>query len=493
MPITASSRAGFPRTGNSFLSTTLPDYNRVIRSTDIFANTMDARIKNSLETLAREAAANEEPMYVVGGTLRDALIDRDTHDLDLTCANARQWAEGFARSNRSRCVTLHGEPGEEVYRVPLGKEFFCDFGTLRGNHIEDDLAHRDFTINAMAQPLTAFLEGSAEMIDLYQGREDIKNRVIRLLPGTPIEDDPLRMLRAFRLAALLGFEMEPGTLDAIRKLCGMMARVSGERVSQELLKLFGTPDPRADLLANTGLLAELRTGAGLQEADLIDAGTVYKRGQQWWDDDAAPLSQHRESYKNYFAQGEHRALFGISGLVVPRPAADIDEVSPILFKENLADKFMQHYRFSNQQRHWVAACCSLASLFIGLTRNAPCAPPSPSQMFRWCQEHGPSIVPALFMALMAHPQGDDPPRDLKVFLETLYDFHANRYIPASKLEPLLTGNDLMETFNLRPSPLFKTILNRLEEARVLGDIQTREQAETLTRTILDNPAANGLP
>ena len=102
MPITASSRAGFPRTGNSFLSTTLPDYNRVTRSTDIFANTMDARIKNSLETLAREAAANEEPMYVVGGTLRDALIDRDTHDLDLTCANARQWAEGFARSNRSR-------------------------------------------------------------------------------------------------------------------------------------------------------------------------------------------------------------------------------------------------------------------------------------------------------------------------------------------------------------------------------------------------------
>ena len=154
---------------------------------------------------------------------------------------------------------------------------------------------------------------------------------------------------------------------------------------------------------------------------------------------------------------------------------------------------MQHYRFSNQQRHCVAACCSLASLFIGLTRNAPCAPPSPSQMFRWCQEHGPSIVPALFMALLAHPQGDDPPRDLKVFLETLYDFHANRYIPASKLEPLLTGNDLMETFNLRPSPLFKTILNRLEEARVLGDIQTREQAETLTRTILDNPAANGLP
>ncbi len=448
---------------------------------------MDARAKNCLQQLAQEAAAHGDALHVVGGTLRDCLLHREFQDLDLACPNAGHWATWFARNTRSKCIPLHSEPGKEVFRVPLGKRFFCDFSTLQGSDIQEDLACRDFTLNAIAQPLEQFLNGGKNFIDPYGGLADIQGHRIRLLPGFPFQDDPLRMLRATRLSANLGFEIESETLEAIGCNVKLIERVSAERISQELLKLFASPDPRLPLLEKSGLLGELRNHAGVIEDELISPGTVFDRLKNWWHDDTQPLAQFRDDYRHYFETGENRALFGIAALVIPATPPDGTLwKGPLLNLSRLAWGFMEHYRFSNQQRDCVAGLSSVTANWIFLTRDGRPAPPEPAQMFRWAKAGGHLFPSALLMTLMAHPLGDAPPESLKVFLETLYVFYTRRYLPASKLKPLLSGNDLMQTFNLRPSPLFKQILGKIEEARVLGEIQTREQAESLTRLLIAN-------
>lgn len=189
---------------------------------------------------------------VVGGAVRDALLGREVRDLDVV-VGADVTAVRDACADQSWCRTIYAV-GERygTLGVVLADGTVVEVSSVRAADIEHDLAHRDFTVNAMAMSWP-----SRVLIDPTGGTADLVNRVLRA-PGEPAErfaEDPLRVLRAARFVAELGFSVEPATLSAARAAAPLLTGVAPERVRDELSRLLmGTH-------AADGLRTALRTGA----------------------------------------------------------------------------------------------------------------------------------------------------------------------------------------------------------------------------------------
>lgn len=218
-----------------------------------------AGVRGCLDTL-RQAGYAAHP---VGGCVRDLLLGRTPGDYDLcTSARPEQVMALFERTiptgiQHGTVTVLTGDGPVEV------TTFRREGGYADGRHpdgvafdvgLTEDLARRDFTINAMA------LGPEGEVVDPFDGRDDLNAGIVRCVgePDRRFAEDALRMLRAVRFAAQLGFAIAPETEEAIRRNAGRMARVSGERIKAELEKILLSPHPeRAGELLRWGLLAHL--------------------------------------------------------------------------------------------------------------------------------------------------------------------------------------------------------------------------------------------
>jgi putative nucleotidyltransferase with HDIG domain len=208
--------------------------------------------------------------YVVGGSVRDALLRRAADDWDLA-TDARPDRvlaifPGAVYENQFGTVAIR--EGDDVHEVTTFRtdHDYADFRRPHrvefGNDVRLDLARRDFTVNAIAWGADAQAAGdAAELVDPFDGVADVERRLIRAVgePAARFREDALRMLRAVRLAAVLDFEIEPETFEAIRANASLAAHVSGERVAAELGKLLAAPRPSVGLrlLAGAGLLEVL--------------------------------------------------------------------------------------------------------------------------------------------------------------------------------------------------------------------------------------------
>jgi poly(A) polymerase len=209
-------------------------------------------------------------LYLVGGPVRDALLGRLPPDLDFaTDARPEQILELVSPLGPTWTTGItFGTVGVQLTHD--GVEHRCEITTYRsdayasgsrkpsvtfGTTIEGDLSRRDFAANAMAIQLP--LQAARPVIDPFGGLDDLAKRLLRT-PGAPqqsFDDDPLRMLRAARFAAQLGFEVDAAALAAIREMASRLGIVSAERIRDELTKLLLAPDPRRglELLVDTGL------------------------------------------------------------------------------------------------------------------------------------------------------------------------------------------------------------------------------------------------
>jgi tRNA nucleotidyltransferase (CCA-adding enzyme) len=254
-----------------------------------------APVGHLLDTLWQGSQA----AYVVGGSLRDALLGREPADWDLTTnAPPERICKLFPRSlyeNRFGTVVVrHAGRQYEItafrrdasysdFRHPDAVEF--------GESIEEDLARRDFTVNAMAWGARSGEEPA--FVDPHGGRDDLARRLLRAVgePDRRFREDALRMIRAVRLAATLDFEVEDDTLAAIGRNAELAAHLSGERIFTELGKLLasGRPSVGLRLMADTGLLAVIAPDLARQR------GLAQNKieGEDLWDHtlrtvDAAP-------------------------------------------------------------------------------------------------------------------------------------------------------------------------------------------------------------
>ncbi len=224
-------------------------------------------IFNKLSELAGET---QDEIYVIGGFVRDLLLNRPSKDIDiLVVGNGIRFAEAAAKILKTKVsvfknfgtAMLRSDDLEiefvgarkESYRAESRKPI-VENGTL-----EDDQKRRDFTINAMALALNKSNFG--QLIDPFNGIEDLRNKLIRtpLAAAETFSDDPLRMLRAIRFACQLSFNIDEDAIDAIKKKRERIKIVSMERVSDELNKIILSPKPSVgfNYLFDTGLLKEI--------------------------------------------------------------------------------------------------------------------------------------------------------------------------------------------------------------------------------------------
>ncbi|HET9214152.1 MAG TPA: hypothetical protein VFN93_05320 [Gaiellaceae bacterium] len=202
-------------------------------------------------------AVGDETAWVVGGSVRDELLGRKVVDTDVACAEPEPAARRYARLARGAVFPLSERHG--AWRVAFRDGTTVDFTPLRGT-IEDDLATRDFTVNAMARAL-----GSAELVDPLGGVEDLEARRLRAVSPRVFEDDPLRLLRAVRLEDELGFRLDAGTEELVRSAAAQAGEPAGERILAELERLSPAGFRRAGEL---GLLAPL--GGSAERLDYVD-------------------------------------------------------------------------------------------------------------------------------------------------------------------------------------------------------------------------------
>ena len=189
-----------------------------------------------------------ERAYIVGGSLRDMLLSQKPHDFDLaSSAEPLRVCEIFSDMHVIKTGLAHGTVTVMSKGNPIEITTFRVDGEYRDmrrpesviftRRIEDDLSRRDFTVNAMAYNETDGL------IDLFCGKEDLENKVIRTV-GDPYErfsEDALRIMRAFRFSAQLGFEIENKTLEAAGALAERLSLIAKERIFSELIKLICSP------------------------------------------------------------------------------------------------------------------------------------------------------------------------------------------------------------------------------------------------------------
>ncbi|MGE5527066.1 MAG: HD domain-containing protein [Methanosarcina sp.] len=200
----------------------------------------------------RAALGQADPAWIVGGAVRDAALGREITDLDLAVAgDPGAAAKALARALGGHVFELSAE--FRTWRVvDPDRGWQVDLTALRGEGIESDLGERDFTIGAVAVPLSG-----GEPVDPYAGLDDLAAKRLRAVSERSFEEDPLRLLRAPRLAAELGLRIESETAALARDAAPRAAEPAGERQLAELRQLLGGPDP----LRGLQLLDELEVTA----------------------------------------------------------------------------------------------------------------------------------------------------------------------------------------------------------------------------------------
>ncbi len=208
---------------------------------------IEARLGGSPVVQAARATLGEgQGVWIVGGAIRDAALGLEVVDLDLAVeGEPRAIAAAIAGGSGGHAFELSAE--FETWRA-AGPGWQVDMTPLRGDGLATDLGMRDFTIGAVAMPL-----GGGDLVDPFRGLEDLRAAVLRAVSKTTFTDDPLRLLRAARLAARFGLDLEGGTVTLAREAAPRAGESAGERQFAELRLMITGPDP----LRGIALLDEL--------------------------------------------------------------------------------------------------------------------------------------------------------------------------------------------------------------------------------------------
>jgi poly(A) polymerase len=255
------------------------------------------RSHSLLVTIGDIAFQHNTDVYVVGGYVRDWLLGKATHDIDITVVGdpitfARIVAQHVGSTTieyerfRTALVPIGGTNVEfvgtrkEQYTKGSRKPVVVE-GTLY-----DDLARRDFTINAMAVQLGGSSTG--RVIDEFNGKSDLEHNILRtpLDPLTTMADDPLRMMRAARFASQLGSTLAGPLIDAMEQMSSEICTISQERITDEFLKILASPQPSIGLgiLFRTGIMQHIFPEVhALEGVDMVQAGSrEYKHKDVFW-------------------------------------------------------------------------------------------------------------------------------------------------------------------------------------------------------------------
>jgi tRNA nucleotidyltransferase/poly(A) polymerase len=408
-----------------------------------------------------------EGAYLVGGCVRDLLLGRPPDDYDVAVlGDSRAYAQTLAAAAGGRIVEI-GKPAFRLWRV-VAPGGIIDVTAAAGATIAEDLRHRDFTINALALDIT-----TGAIIDVTGGRQDLTAETIRMVSAAAFRNDPVRLIRAFRLQARFDFSIEAGTLAAISRDADRITRPAGERVREEFFKMLGADRsaPALQGMARTGLLTALFPGLTRAGENALErAVAAHQHLESLLCDLPACFPDTAEMLMRELTLNR-RILLKCAAVLSRVPEIPAIAQSLRLSRHDAA-------RLEGLIRHHAAALGMLA---------AP-RPPSPRAVTRFFRE-AHAVLPDLLLNaaadLMAAPAApEERSQEIRSLATELLHTYAFAHTPRLHSPPPISGNDLIREFGLKPSALFKQILDSVEEERLSRSELGRAEALEMVRTYL---------
>jgi tRNA nucleotidyltransferase/poly(A) polymerase len=442
--------------------------------------------------------------YIVGGSIRDLLLGKSPIDYDIAVMeDPKKYAQQLATNISGHLVEL-GKPDQTLIRV-VSESHHVDISRINGASIEEDLHNRDFTINAMAYELS-----SGKLIDCFGSQRDLANKIIRLVSHNAFENDPVRLLRAYRIGACLNFAIAPKTLSEIQRHADLIRNSASERIREELLKMLGTSISHRFLsqMAESKLLFKIFPELlNLKKCRFYDsrqpnafAHTLDAYGHlenmltdlnQFLPKSLTPHYQHLDDTLNILLKC--CILFHDIG----RPRIDApDKNGTHRFyghekkSADMAKGICQRYKYSARHTnyiHFIVQHHAQPYSLFAADQNKTLAPKDLTRFFMECTDRTPD--------LMLHAIGEMKSKSGSCTTESqaFLDFAAHIlqddftvFKSKASTPPLINGHDLIQAFGLKPSPLFKAILHFIEEERLSGKKMTRADALRLAKKYLKN-------
>jgi poly(A) polymerase len=496
-------------------------------------------LKLSIETGTRSLLATVNNLldrqgvksYLVGGFVRDVCLRRDTADIDIAlAADALEVAPRLAEALGGKFVRL--DEANKVGRVvvadkkaPSGGRWQLDFSTFEGG-IEQDLGRRDFTVDAMAVDLGALSQDDIPLIDPFNGRDDLKDRIIRAVSGTAFSSDAARLLRAVRLAAELDFTLDGRTEALVKRHSQLIAGVAGERVREELLRLLAVPDsgrvlPYLDELGLlTAIFPEMAKAKGVGQPkehfwDVFEHSLkvvvavdflLHHGSWEYAGDEVLAAVPWSEALARHFTRpvssgSTRRSLLKLAALLhdVAKPQTKaLTEDGRTRFlghgKEGaaIAVDTLERLRFSGKEVKLVEV---MINYHLRPGQMSQEGLPTRRAIYRYFRDCGEAGIDILYLSLADHLATRGPNLNLSGWREhaRLVDYVLAQHAEQEKLVTparLVTGHDLINIFNMKPGPRMGQLLESVREAQASGELATREEALAYIRERLETEAVN---
>ncbi|MCM1003945.1 MAG: HD domain-containing protein [Candidatus Gastranaerophilales bacterium] len=435
--------------------------------------------------------------YLVGGAVRDFLMGKTSVDRDIAINDA----DGFARNIDGTFIVLDEE--NKIFRVVLeDKVNFLDISELQGGSIEEDLLRRDFTINAIAYDLK-----NEEFIDVIGGLEDLKHGVLRHIKDENFADDPLRVLRAFRFASVTGFEMADELKAAINKYKHLLMNPSRERITYELMKLFGGKYTAKTLLAmdEFGILEEIFPQ--VKEMKKVPPNTHHhldlfhhvvetvRNIEELYENASSKEKEHLDQIDfGGFPRINHLKLAGF--------LHDIGKFSTWTIEESGRHRFIKHddvgskmcvpflrdLKFSKKQIEYIQ---NMIKNHI-YPSNVIVAPDlNEKVMMRYLRKMEENVIDNIILAkadrLSARGEAitEEMVKDNINGLDKLLNFYLEKRETMEPLPKLLTGFEVMEIKGIKQSPVLGVIMKALNEAQMSSVVNTKDEAIEFVKNFTD--------
>jgi poly(A) polymerase len=482
------------------------------------------------QTVRQLAEARGARVWPVGGVVRDLLLERPVHDWDFAVdRGALKLARAVADVLGGAYYPLDAErdTGRVVLSTKDGTRLDLDFALLRGENLEIDLLARDFTVNALAA------DGTGAVVDVTGGLDDLQDRRIRAVSDQAFQDDPVRLLRAVRVEAELGFAIEPQTAIWMRRNAPLMVQPSAERVRDEFVRVLALPGAAAplrrldefDLLSH--VVPELQQLKGIEQSpphrhdvwrhtlatvDALEGVFAATTGREVespaladapaaaWGDLARTLGRFAGNVAAHLAVevsgGRDRAqllklaaLFHDVGKPKTQSEGDDGRIhfhNHELVGAQVAAARLRELRFSRDEVERVRTIVGAHMRPVHLARAGEITRRAVYRFFRATSCGGVDVV---LLCLADHLATWGPnlqekrwTRRLEV-TETLLSHWFERYDETVCPPPLIGGDDLMAELELESGPKVGHLLRALQEAQAAGEVRTRVEALALLRKI----------
>ncbi len=468
--------------------------------------------------------AGHPGIYLVGGYVRDLLLNRISRDVDFAVEDdPAKLARSVADFVGGNVVVLH--PEERIFRVmaslaPESEGYrILDFSPIKGKDMEEDLASRDFTINAIGIAVDELAGGSIALprglIDRNgYGWRDIQAGLIRECGNHVFLEDPVRALRAFRFKHLLGFDIEESTLNHLRKYAELIDDAPGERIAVELLELLAEPGSARifDDMERTGIVGDVFPSlAGLANVEQnafhhLDAWAHTLLALDELDRLLAQpdlISPHMaaviHAHMDEPLMGEHRrrAFLRLAALfhdVGKAWTSSIDETGRIHFFNHQrlsgeeVERLSERLRLSNRAEAYLVKTVT-RHMDIGFVLSSRV---TPRAMRRLLQRLGDETIDIVLLSVADReatlgPLSTEQGRRAYIAFSSALVEERKR---DEEIPRLLGGNDLMQEFALAPGPFIGDLLDQVRFAQLEGLLETREDALRFAGDLL-GPSGEG--